>query len=268
MHRTSILRGARRALGVALALALALAGGAQAGAAQETTDSVEARSVLAADWRFEVSALTGYQWFDESSALRGAPTVGVRVTSPRLWGPITLGAVGSFMRPTTRGEYFPWNRQIYFSDQARRNDTTLVFEVSQQVNLAHVGLEAGARFGGRPRTAGQLIDWRTISLDLTAGIGAYGFWLDPEQNRRNARRSGGSYMLGAGIGIPLAGSSSLRLRVDDLIFTDYNRDWFDLSDPLFAEELWPNPYTPPKAEPRIHNPRLSVQFTFVPGAGR
>ena len=264
MHRTNFLRAARRGAGLALACAAL----ARAAGAQETTDSVQANSVIAPGLRFEVSALTGYQWFDESSALRGAPTVGVRITSPRIWGPITLGAVGSYMRPVTRGDYFPWNRQIYFSDQARRNDTTLVFEVSQRVNLAHVGLEAGASFGGRPRTAGRLLDWRTLSLDATVGIGAYSFWLDPEQTRSNTRRTGGSYMLGAGIGIPLAGSSSLRLRVDDLIFTDYNRAWFDLSDPLFAEELWPNPKVPPKAEPRIHNPRLSVQFTFVPGAGR
>jgi hypothetical protein len=76
-------------------------------------------------------------------------------------------------------------------------------------------------------------------------------------------------MLGAGIGVPVGGSSTIRLRVDDLIFTDFDRDWFSLSDPLFAEELFPNPVTtPPAKEWRIHNPRLSVQFTFVPGAAR
>ena len=257
-----------RAAGTTLALAL-LATARPASA--QVADSVGLQDTLAVvtRWNFEVSALTGYQWYDESSALRNAPTLGFRVTSPRLYGPLTIGFLGSYARPTTRGDYFPWNRQIYFSDQARRNDTTLVFEVSQRVGIAHVGVEAGTRFGGAPRTPGRMLDYRTVTFDASVGIGAYGIWLDPEQARRNTRRSGGSYMLGAGFGVPVGGTSTIRLRVDDLIFTDFDRDWFNLHDPLFAEELFPNPVTPPPAkEYRIHNPRLSVMFTFVPGAGR
>ena len=261
------LHPARASVGMLL---LALGAIARPAAAQ-VVDSVGLGDTLAVSsrWNFEVAAITGYQWFDESSALRNAPTLGFRVTTPRLYGPLTIGLSGSYVRPTTRGDYFPWNRQIYFSDQARRNDTTLVFEVSQRVGLAHVGLEAGARFGGGERVAGRIVDWRAMTFDAAVGIGAYGIWLDPEQVRRNARRSGGSYMLGAGIGVPVGGSSTIRLRVDDLIFTDFDRDWFNLHDPLFAEELFPNPEkTPPAKEWRIHNPRLSVQFTFVPGVAR
>ena len=240
-------------------------------AAAQVADSVGLSDtvVTSSKWNFEVAAITGYQWFDKSSALRNAPTLGFRVTTPRLYGPLTIGLSGSYARPTTRGEYFPWNRQIYFSDQARRNDTTLIFQVNQRIALAHVGLEAGVRLGGQERTAGRLLDWRAATFDAAVGIGAYGIWLDPEQVRSNTRRSGGSYMLGAGFGVPVGGNSTIRLRVDDLIFTDFDRDWFNLSDPLFAEELFPNPVkTPPAKEWRIHNPRVSVQFTFVPGAGR
>ena len=33
---------------------------------------------------FEVSAVTGYQWFDRSAALEGAPMIGVRILNPRI----------------------------------------------------------------------------------------------------------------------------------------------------------------------------------------
>src|SRR5689334_13652502 len=111
-------------------LLLLVASAAARPAAAQVADSVGISDsvVTTSKWNFEVAAITGYQWFDQSSALRNAPTLGFRVTTPRLYGPFTLGLSGSYARPTTRGEYFPWNRQIYFSDQARRNDTTLVFQ--------------------------------------------------------------------------------------------------------------------------------------------
>lgn len=44
------------------------------------------------------------------------------------------------------------------------------------------------------------------------------------------------------------------LEVRDLLFFDYDRDWFNLSDPLLAEPRFPGP-TPPPKESTIHNLR-------------
>ena len=57
------------------------------------------------------------------------------------------------------------------------------------------------------------------------------------------------------------------MRVDDVIFLRYDRDRLSLSDPLFAEDLFPNPDpVPPAAKRTVHNVRLSVVFSYVPGA--
>jgi hypothetical protein len=60
----------------------------------------------------------------------------------------------------------------------------------------------------------------------------------------------------------------LRVRADDVIFTNFDRERFSLSDPLFAEDLFQNPVkTPPAARRTVHNPRISVGFSFIPGSG-
>lgn len=260
--------------GTAALLALALAATPATGGAQtpDTTTIVGVDSTLQrTDRLFEISAIGGYQWFDDAAALNGAPTIGFRAMSPRalLGVPgLTFGVTAGFARPTTRGDYFPWNRQIYYSDQLRRNDTTLVYEVSQRVTMAHYGLEVGFRTGGAT-TARNILDWRGLALEASGGVGGYAFYEDPEQNHRNEVHSKMAFSLGGGIGVPMPGNSMLRFRLDDLIFTGFDREWFSLHDPLFAEELFPNPVkTPPAPKSTVHNLRLSVQFSFLPGAGR
>lgn len=269
MRTRLLLAAARRLLAAATVLAPSVA-------AAQVTDSVGTAidTTIAAGGRlYEVAALAGYQWFDRSAALRGAPTIGFRIVHPELLARLPGFYVGmntSVSRPTSRGDYFPWNRQIYFSgDATRRNDTTLVYEVSQQVTLGWVGLDAGYRFGGRPggATMRSPTDWRAIEFDASVGAGFYGLWVDPEQNRRNELHSRRGWLLGGGIAIPLAGNTRIVVRAEDLVFIRFNREWLSLHDPLFAEELWPNPVTtPPPAKGTVHNARLTLQFTFVPGA--
>jgi hypothetical protein len=254
-------------------VALLLVAPAAAGAQVSDSVGTNIQGATAGGHRYEVAAIGGYQWFDKAAALRGAPTMGLRVIHPDLldrWLPgLTIGANAAFARPTTRGDYFPWNRQIYYSgDASRRNDTTLVFEVSQQVTMAWVGLDVGYRYGGRPSEPAMRspADWRALQLDASVGPGLYGFWLDPEQSGRNVMHSRRGWLLGGGIGIPMPGNTKILLRAEDMVFVWYDRNWFSLSDPLFSEELWPNPVkTPPAAKGTVHNARLTVQFSFVPG---
>lgn len=256
-------------------LAALLLAAAPAVAGAQVTDSVgtSAESAVGGGARYEVAALAGYQWFDRAAALRGTPTMGLRIVHPealkRLLPGLTVGANASFARPTTRGDYFPWNRQIYYSgDASRRNDTTLVYEVSQQVTLAWFGVDLGYRYNGRPSSPAMRspTDWRALELDASVGAGMYGFWLDPEQRRSNEVHSRRGWLLGAGIGIPMPGNTKILLRAEDLVFVWFDRNWFSLSDPLFAEELWPNSANDaPAPKGTVHNARLTVQFTFVPG---
>jgi hypothetical protein len=255
---------ARRLL--ALALVVPAAVGAQ------VTDSVgtTADDSAMGGRLYEVAALGGYQFFDKAAALRGTPTMGLRVTHPGLikaMPGITFGANAAFARPTTRGDYFPWNRQIYYSgDATRRNDTTLVFEVSQQVTMAWVGVDVGYRYAGHGNAMKDVRDWRALEVEANVGAGLYGFWLDPEQERKNVMHSRRGWLLGGGIGIPLPGNTKILLRAEDLVFVWFDRNWFSLSDPLFSEELFPNPVkTPPAAKGTVHNARLTVQFSFIPG---
>jgi hypothetical protein len=244
--RASVVLG-----GLAAALASAPLG------AQDTTSVVAVRDSAAVLVRgFEVTAGSGYQMFDKSAALRDAPIVGLRITGRDI-GRVRLGVTAAFARPLTRGDYFPWNRQIYFSDQARRNDTALVFEVSQRVTLASYGADAALQLGGvRAPDARGL---GAVQFEVGGGVGGYTFWLDPEQVRRSRSFSGLAFSAGAGVGVPVGGAITLRLRVDDVIFTNFDRQQFSLSV---------NPVTtPPEARSIVHNPRFSVGFSFIPGAG-
>lgn len=247
--------------------------------AQDTVTTAVGDSLATGRGRlYEISAITGYQWFDNSSALKGAGTLGLRAVNPHILARVpglSFGVTAAFSRPTTKGSYFPWNRHTFVSDINRRNDTTLVYEVSQRVTMAHYAIEAGYRIGGAPRrtegrtTMERLLDWRAASAEASLGLGGYAFWEDPEQNHRNEVHAHPAISLGAGLGIPLPRNTTLRLRADDLILTRYDREWFSLYDPLFSEELFPNPMTPPPAaKSTIHNMRLSIQFSFVPGAER
>jgi len=272
--RLSIPRGRRPAVAAAAALALAagaLALSAPRALAQVADTVLTDSSAVTGSRTFEVSAIVGYQLFDRSAALRDAAAGGVRFVNARILPSVpglSLGFTAGFARPTTRGEYFPWNRQIYYSDINRRNDTTLVFEVSQRVTMANYGAELGWRVGGGDADSPST-GLRGVAAEVSAGVGGYAFWLDPEQTRTNSIRSKLAYTLGAGIGVPLRGGTTLRVRADDLIFTGFDRNWFSLHDPLFAEELFQNPERqPPAPKNTVHNLRLSMQFSFFPGVSR
>jgi hypothetical protein len=251
-----------RAAMLALAMLAAVPAAARAQMPDTTGLGEDTSAVAVTGPRFEVSAVTGLQFFDESSALKRSPLLGIRIAAPPVRG-LTLGVSGAFARPVTRGEYFPWNRQIYFSDAAHTRDTVLIFEVSQRVTLATYGVEAAYRLGAPTTIA--LPGSAPFHLELGAGIGGYTIWLDPEQRRRNEAFNGLQLAFGAGIGVPLGPTSVLRLRVDDIIMTNYDRDLLSLHDPLFFDDLFPNPVkAPPAAKSTIHNPRISVAFSFTP----
>jgi len=210
---------------------------------------------------YRVEALAGYQWFDESAALNATPFIGMRVSRP-IGQFFSAGLNLAFSRPDSRGEYFPWNRQVYFSDASHQNDTTLIFQANQRVTLGTYGVDAGLRFGGGQRSG----RFGMPEVTLGAGAGFYSLWLDPERTSGNNIRGGLSFLLGGGLSLPVGQSTSIGVRVDDLILTNYYRDMLSLSDPLFFEDLFDNPAeNAPRAKSTVHNPRMTISFSFVPG---
>ena len=239
----------------ATAAATALAIAASTAAAQDT-------AATSRRWGdYEVSAITGYQWHHITSGLKGSPILGMQFR--RIFREAFTAGVGVTMgRPVSRGEFFPWNRQVYFSDASHLNDTTLIFQVSQRVTVANYLAELGARY--------QLERFglsKGAAFEVSGGIGRWVIYLDPERVRANRKVSSILWQFGGGVTVP-AGAATILLRVDDVIYTNWNRDILSLSDPLFSEDLWPNPVGPqyPKKSP-AHNPRLSLGFTFAPGRG-
>jgi hypothetical protein len=213
---------------------------------------------------YRVAGLVGYQWFDESSALDNAPFIGMRIS--RGIGRMFSGGLSvAFARPTTKGEYFPWNRQIYFSDASHQNDTTLLFQVEQRVTIATSTLDLGFGIGGESPGGGRFA-LGGVRASVNVGAGFWAVWLDPERTKGNNGHGGMAFPIGGGIMIPVGRGASLGARIDDVILTNFYRDMFSLSDPLLSEDLFLNPLvTPPPPKTPIHNMRLTFAFSFVPG---
>ena len=221
-------------------------------------------SVTVSPSAYRVSGLFGYQFFDKHAALDKAPFIGMRV-SRSLGKILTAGLSVAFTRPTTRGEYFPWNRQIYFSDASHVNDTTLLFQVEQRVTMATPTVDVGVELGMRPRR-GRGIDIGGTRLALNAGAGIWTVWLDPERSKGNNTHAGPAFPFGGGITVPVGRAASLGFRLDDVIQFNYFYGMYNLSDPLLSEDLFLNPLVPPPpVKTPVHNMRLTFSFSFVPG---
>jgi hypothetical protein len=255
-----------RALSRACGRLVLLAALASTAAAQNDTTMVEEQPLGRTGPQHTVSVLTGYQWFDEQSALTGAPLIGLRIERG-LGSLFTAGVNLGLTRPSTRGEMFPWNRQVYFSNPAGERETTLVFITSQDVVMATYGAQAGARLPlsrtGWSRATGRL---GAIALEALAGVGFTTIWADPEQNRTNRVLGGWYWNVGGGVSVPLPQNTALSVRVDDVVLRNHFPSRLSLADPLFADDLFDDPAKAPERKSSYHSPRVSVAFTFIPGA--
>lgn len=264
---TRLARLARAALSsAALGAGLVALAAAPALAQNDTTITIE-RPEGSDGPRHGISVVTGYQWFDEATALTGAPLIGLRIERP-IGSFFSAGVNAAFTRPTTRGDMFPWNRQVYFSNPAGERETTLVFVASQDVVMATYGGQAGVRLPLSRAGLGARSAWLgAMAIDVGLGAGFTTIWADPEQNRQNRVIGGWYWNWGGGLSVPLPQNTALAIRFDDVVLQEHDRDRLSLSDPLFADDLFTNPASPPPDEKSAyHSPRVSIAFTFVPGS--
>lgn len=201
--------------------------------------------------QFEVSTLLSWQRFDEAAALENGPAAGLEV----MYFARPAIAVGGYLaigRPTTRGEYFPLVGLKF-------EDSTFFYLPDQTVTQIGFGIAGLLR----------LASLEPFAPYVTAGAGRTRFFMDPEQNRGIRAEGVATWMLGGGVHYSTGGGIGLRLDVRDEIYTSFDREIFSVVDPLFIDRTMPHPNPNiPEAKSTVHNIRLSLAFSFVPGRQR
>ena len=198
---------------------------------------------------FQITPSIGVMLQDESTALQRTTGVLGLDFIYRLNDIIGLGFTGSVARPTTDGEFFPLVR-------IPAGDTSLYYRVSQNVVQYTFGIQGQAKL--------QLGRYAPYA---TAGLGRYLFSLDP-QAFDNVRRYGGPmFSLGAGVHVPLGSRAGMSIDLRDVIFTSFDRDEFDATDPRMRDPRFdPVPGGKPAAKSTVHNFRLTLGVSFIPSA--
>lgn len=209
---------------------------------------------------YGVTVLAGQATYAEGSALGSAPMAGLEAH----FLPTTMFGVGFYVmgsRPTTDERYFPMTRMEF-------NDSVYHYLVSQQVLNVDFGVSGSVRAG--------IGSFEVMGL---AGVGRYYFSLDNERissprqvpNEDYDSFGGLEYMLGGSVGYNFGESGAIRVQVRDMVYTDFDRNQFDVSEPLLAARNVPHPnqdLLDSENNSTIHNIRLNVGFTFFPGGRR
>ena len=198
---------------------------------------------------FQITPSIGVMLQDEASALQRTTGVLGLDFMYRLTEMIGVGFTGSVARPKTDGEFFPLVR-------IPAGDTSLYYRVSQNVVQYTFGIQGQAKM-----QLGRYAPYATASL------GRYLFSLDP-QAYDNVRRYGGPmFSLGAGVHVPLGSRAGMSVDLRDVIFTSFDRQEFDATDPLLRDPRFdPVPGGKPAAKSTIHNIRLTLGVSFIPAA--
>lgn len=200
--------------------------------------------------RYQFTVMIGMQDYDGSSALESS-LVGAIDASYYVAPNLAVGFFGQVSRPKTDEQFFPLVR-LNFGDE------TELHQPAQIVTNYVFGLQARLSKS-----------FSRLTPHAVGGIAYYAFNLAAEQNRSDESRDGLSFSLGAGATYGLSSSAGLSFEIRDVVLLDYDRDWFDLSDPLFSEPRFPQPGgEPPPKESTIHNLRLTVGFSYIPGGSR
>jgi hypothetical protein len=206
--------------------------------------------------QFTVAPRAGYIRFDRASSIENGGFVGVdamyNVTSM-----FSLGASASWARANTRGEDFV--AALTFGDPTV-GDTTFYFHVTQPLSVVTYEAVGVARL---PLAAARLTPF------LMAGAGAYTVYMDPQITAGPRKMSHFGASIGGGVEMRLGQRSGLRFDVRDQIFTKFDRDRLNPTDPRFTAIAYPEDFpVPPTAKETLHNLSFSFGFTFTPsGAG-
>jgi hypothetical protein len=201
--------------------------------------------------RYTISVTGSRIYYDNSSALKDTWSGGVEIDyNVKNW--VAIGAYVYGARPTTDGDFFPLVRMQF-------RDTVVVQTVSQQVTQIDYGVSANFR-----------IPFRRAFFRALGGIGGYTFFLDDQRiespevpGTLEDSHTGLELLIGGAVGYRFGGAGAIELRVRDFIYTDFDREVFNVSEPLLAEPTIPQPSEGrPEPKSTIHNIHLELAFAF------
>lgn len=200
--------------------------------------------------QWTISPRGGWVNYQREASLENTQFLGVDL-SYNFSRMFALGTNLSVARPQTRGEDFVTS--LTFGTPTD-GDTTYYFSVTQPVTVLDLGLNATARF-----------PMDRFSPYLTAGVGTYSMFTNPQVDDGSRRTSAMSGSVGAGLNIQIARGAGLQLDVRDQIFTKYKRDRLNPSESRFAETRFPEEFAvPPDPKETLHNLQFSIGFSFTP----
>lgn len=204
--------------------------------------------------RYSISVVGGRTNYDASSALKDDFFGGVEARY-HVTERIGIGVHLLASRPTTDGSYFPMVRMEF-------SDTVFYYLVSQQVTQIDYGVSGSLRV--------PLGRWEVRG---TAGVGRYLFNLDDQRvdsptlpGELSDSFGDWSFQFGGSVGYALGGTGVVELRVRDFVYGDFDRERFNVSEPLLSAQGIPHPNpNPPPPESTIHNLRFEFGFRFTLG---
>ncbi len=197
---------------------------------------------------FEIGPRLGYVKWKDATGIKGAAMLGVDAIY-RLNSHLGVGVRFDVARPGTDGKYFP--AQMSF------NDTTMIFAVSQPLTVIQYGAQAVVETGG------------AFSLFAKGGAGARTIILDPQAAHGRVNVSDWAFQAGGGISLRAGSGTSVKLEVQDLIYTNFRRADLSPVEPRFEPTRFPDvvPYQP-AFDGTAHNIYAAISFIFTPGGGR
>ena len=207
------------------------------------------------DW--SVDLMGGAVVFPESSALETGPSLGIEALyhiTPNL----SIGPLAEYVRTETDGSFFV--AAIDFGA-----DSTRVFEAAQRISVLQYGGQIRFDFSPSQR----------ISPYLVGGAGGYTLYLDTQSNDGFKRITNRMLQGGGGIQFNVTDATGFQIEVRDFIYSDFDRDQFN---PILPTHRNVRPdgtvrfpgaerSSTPANESTIHNIRLTVGLTYVPGTG-
>lgn len=198
--------------------------------------------------QFEIGPRLGYVKFQEETGLENAALLGVD-TRYRVTRNLGVGFRLDVGRPGTDGQYFP--AEMTFSD------TTLIMQASAPVTLLQYQALGEFGIGG------------TLGLFVNGSAGGYTLYLDPQATNGSNSVSEWGFSVGGGVRYNTGGGTSIRLEVQDLIMTNFDRGNLDPVEPRFRPVRFPD-VVPTQAayEGTAHNIYVALAFTFTPGGAR
>ncbi|MBI4546235.1 MAG: outer membrane beta-barrel protein [Gemmatimonadetes bacterium] len=207
---------------------------------------------------WSVNLRGGSVLYADASALETGATAGLEALyylTPR----IAIGPSADYVYSKSDGRFFV--AALDFGP-----DSSRVYNVGQRLNVLH--------YGGSLLV--DLLPGNQVGPYLTGGAGGYSIYLEGNANDGFGRVSGLMFAAGGGIRLALTGNAGLQLDARDLIYTDLDREELN---PIRPEHRncqpergcrFPGAEDPglPAPETTVHNIRVTLGFSYVPGQTR